>query len=353
MEKLRIGVIGLGHGRKHIEGYLEHQLADVVAIADLNAQRVDEFGKKYRIEHRYHSAEELLARDDLDVVSICTPNKFHLTHTMTALGRGCHVLCEKPIALNSEEARQMIDASRSCDRRLMVNFKFRFTQAAQALKARVEEDMLGGVYFGRSVWHRRRGVPGWGSWFGRKDLSGGGALIDLGVHRLDLALWLMDFPKPEWVMANTWDAMTAPIAEEISAPYDVEDFAVATIRFTNGTMLVLETSWAANIREREFMETRLYGTHGGLVHRNINEDYEYEAEIFHEVDGHQYDVKLNSNHGMELGGSSNEHSSMWHFIESIVQNDPTPAPAEEALVIQQLIDAIYQSSEKGKPIHLS
>ncbi|QDT37761.1 Gfo/Idh/MocA family protein [Stratiformator vulcanicus] len=346
MDKLKIGVIGLGIGKTHIRGYREHPQAEVVAIADLNANRVEEVGREYNIKRRYTSAEELLGQDDLDIVSICTPNKFHMQQSVTALGRGMHVLCEKPIGMNADEARQMIEASRSCDRRLMINFSYRFNPQAIALKKRVDDGALGGVYFARTVWHRRRGVPGFGGWFGRKSLSGGGALIDLGVHRLDMALWLMDFPEPEWVIANTWDALTAPVAEQIEKTFDVEDFAAATIRFNNGTMLTVEISWAANIEHYELMETRLYGTHGGLVHRNIPDKYEYEAELFFEQDGDQYDQKLSST-------PDDVKSSMYYFVESIIENKETPAPAEEALQVQKLLDAIYLSAEKGEPVRVS
>ncbi|MEM1063302.1 MAG: Gfo/Idh/MocA family oxidoreductase, partial [Planctomycetota bacterium] len=242
MSKIRVGVIGLGHGRRHIEGYREHPTAEVVAIADLDDERLDSVGREFGIAHRYDAADALLASDDLDAVSICVPNKFHHDMTLTALGRGLHVLCEKPLAMDAAEATEMAETAAACDRRLTVNFAFRFTAEAQALKAQVAAGRLGGVYFARSVWHRRRFVPGFGGWFTRKQSSGGGAMIDIGVHRLDLALWLMDFPEPDWVLANHWDGLTAPLAEEAGADFDVEDFAAATIRFKNGMMLAVEAS---------------------------------------------------------------------------------------------------------------
>src|SRR5688500_6922503 len=153
--------------------------------------------------------------------------------------------------MNAAEGEDMLASARAARRLLMINFSYRFNAQAVALKKRVEAGMLGRVYFGRTTWHRRRGVPGFGGWFGRKDLSGGGPLIDLGVHRLDLALWRMGYPAPEWVIGSTWNALTGPVAAAEGKPFDVEDFAAAMIRFRDGSMLELEASWASNVKEND------------------------------------------------------------------------------------------------------
>ena len=170
--------------------------------------------------------------------------------------------------------------------------------------------MLGEVYFARTLWHRRRGLPRFGGWFGQKALSGGGPLIDLGVHRLDLALWLMGYPKPVWVMGSAYNPIATALAEEQGVDYDVEDLAVAMIKFDNGATLELEASWAANVKEHEWMETRLFGTKGGLVQRNMNETYEFEAEIYLERAGAHFDMKLHST-------TKPANSAMYHFVDSI------------------------------------
>jgi predicted dehydrogenase len=345
MHKLRVGVIGLGIGRVHLRGYREHPGAEVVAAADLDPARREQARDEYGVPLLYASAEEMLAAADLDVVSICTPNSFHKPLALAAFEAGCHVLCEKPMALDAAEAEQMLAASEAARRRLMINFSYRFNAQAVALKKRVEDGWLGRAYFGRTVWHRRRGVPGFGGWFGKKSMSGGGPLIDLGVHRLDLALWLMGYPEPEWVLANTWNALTGPVAEREGKPFDVEDFASAMIRFRDGSMLELEASWASNVRENDVMETRLFGTQGGLAHRNKAEGYEFEAEMFFERDGSQFDMQLHE-------PAPKPKSPMWHFIEAIRTGTPHPAPAEEGLTVQRLLDAIYLSARRGEPIRI-
>ena len=260
MVKIRVGVVGLGIGRHHIAGYQAHPEAEVVGIADLDEARLQEIGDQYGVANRYATLADMLAAQALDVVSVATPNKFHMPLTVEALEAGCHVLCEKPMALSAAEARQMLAAAERAGRRLMINFSYRFNEQSQALKERVDAGELGEIYFGRTMWHRRRGMPRFGGWFGQKAMSGGGPLIDLGVHRLDLALWLMGYPKPVWVMGGAYNPIASALAQAQGVEYDVEDLAVAMIRFENGAMLAVEASWAANVQERELMETRLLGT---------------------------------------------------------------------------------------------
>ncbi|MCX7806961.1 MAG: Gfo/Idh/MocA family oxidoreductase, partial [Planctomycetota bacterium] len=168
----------------------------------------------------YTSAEDMLAKEHLDAVSIATPNKFHAPLTLAAIAAGCHVLCEKPMAMNAVEAREMLDAAQKAGKRLMINFSYRFNEMSMALKQQVDAGLLGEIYFGRTVWHRRRGLPGFGGWFGQKALSGGGPLIDLGVHRLDLALWLMGYPKPVWVMGSTYQHLGLALAQKQGKTFD-------------------------------------------------------------------------------------------------------------------------------------
>jgi predicted dehydrogenase len=346
MDKIRVGVIGLGMGRHHIAGYQTHPAAEVVAVADLNKELLDQIANQYGVIGRYNSGEHMLAHEKLDVVSIATPNKFHMPLTLAALEAGCHVLCEKPMAMNAGEGREMLAAAQQAGKRLMINFSYRFTEQSQALKDQVETGILGDVYFARTLWHRRRGLPRFGGWFGQKALSGGGPLIDLGVHRLDLALWLMGYPKPVWVMGSTYNPIATALAKAEGVEYDVEDLAVAMVKFENGATLELEASWAANVQENEWMETRLFGTQAGLVQRNVQETYKFEAEIYLERNGAHFDMKLHH-------PSRPARSAMWHFVESIVNDVPHPATGEEGLRVMQILDAIYQSAEEGRPVQIA
>ncbi len=343
---LRVGVIGLGIGRKHIEGWREHPLAQVVAIADLDEVRLAAVGEEFAIAQRYAAPKDMLARAALDVVSVCTPNKFHKDLTLAALAAGCHVLCEKPMAMNAAEGREMLEASRRAGKRLMIDFSFRFAAQSQALKAQVEAGVFGEFYFGRSAWHRRRGMPNFGGWFGSKALAGGGPLIDLGVHRLDLALWLMGYPQPEWVMGSTYNAIAGPLAAQSGKQFDVEDLAAGFIRFKNGATLVLEASWAANIAEAELMETRLLGTRAGLLQRNVNESYTFSADIYLERDGAPFDMHMHTPPGPA-------RSAMHHYADAILNDRPHDATGEQGLMVMEILDAIYESARTGAPVKVA
>ena len=344
-EILKVGVIGLGMGRHHVSGYQSHPGCKVVAISDLNETLLKEMGDKFGVEKRYTSAEEMLAQEKLDVVSVATPNKFHKPLAVAALEAGCHVLCEKPMAMSADEAREMLAAAKKAGRRLMINFSYRFTEQSMALKAQVETGILGDVYFGRTVWHRRRGLPGFGGWFGQKALSGGGPLIDLGVHRLDLALWLMGYPKPVWVLGSTYNPIGSSLAAKQGKAFDVEDLAVGLIKFANGATLEVEASWAANIKESEHMETRLYGTKAGLVQRNYDETYKFEAEIYMEREGAHFDMKLHPPFPPVT-------SAMYHLIDSIQNDKPNIASGEEGLLVMEILDALYRSAAEGRPVEI-
>lgn len=345
MGNLNVGVIGLGIGCSHIKGYREHPDAEVVAVADLDASKLHYIADERGIERRYESGEQMLEEEDLDVVSIATPNKYHKPLAIQALQAGTHVLCEKPMAMDAREAEEMIQAARNANRRLMINFSYRFGEGAQALKSQVEQGHLGKVYFGRTIWLRREGVPGMGGWFGQKEMSGGGPLIDLGVHRIDLALWLMDYPRPVWVMGDTYDHIASRLAEEQNKEFDVEDMAVALVKFDNGSTLEIEASWASHIEENDLMRTRLLGTEGGLLYRNIDQGYGFEAELYGKENGFHFDRTLH------LSGAG-EPSAMYHFVDAIIYDNPHMATGEDGLIVMKLLDAIYESAQSGTPVKI-
>jgi predicted dehydrogenase len=345
MTKLKVGIIGLGMGRHHARQFAKHPNCDVVALADLNTDLLKQLGDELKVEKRYTNAEEMLQNETLDIACIATPNTFHKPLTLAAFEAGAHVLCEKPMAMNAKEAREMLAASKAANKRLMINFSFRFTPQSSQIKKEVESGILGDIYYARTEWLRRRGLPGFGGWFGQKALSGGGPLIDLGVHRLDLALWLMGHPKPTWVMASTCNAIASKLAEKNGYAFDVEDFATAMIKFENGATIDLAASWASNIKENELIQTRLLGTDGGLIQRNCNEGYAFEAEVYVERNGSQFDMKPH-------GNAPDATSPMAHFADCIINDVPHTATGEEGLLVMEILDAIYASAEKGEPVKI-
>ncbi len=342
---LRVGVIGLGMGRSHVAGFNAHAQARVVAICDQQEDRLAEIGDSNDVTGRYTDAAEMIATENLDIVTVATPNKFHHPYTMMAFEAGAHVFCEKPMAMNAQEAREMVAAGRAAGKRLMINFSYRFSPQSWALKQEVDRGTLGDVYYARTQWLRRRGMPGFGGWFGTKALSGGGPLIDLGVHRLDLALWLMGYPRPVWVMGSTYNHIASELAREQGKTFDVEDMAVALIKFENGATLELEASWVANIAEAELMQTRLLGTKAGLLQHNINGTYGFDATIYQERDGAHYDMALRP----PIPGVT---SSMAHFVDALLAERPHIATGEEGLIVMELLDAIYESSVMGEPVRI-
>lgn len=345
MKKIKVGVIGAGGiGRFHILGFQKIKDVEIVGVVDIEVKKRKATKDEFNLP-TFESTQKLYEETKPDVVVIGTPNITHKPLTIEAFIAGCHVLCEKPMAMNTREATQMLDASKKYKKRLMINFSYRFTHEAWALKQQVESGVLGDVYFARTIWHRRDGIPYWGGWFTQKDKAGGGPLIDLGVHRLDLALWYMGYPKPVWVMGSAHDHLVSNWKKGKKNKIDVEDFAVGLIKFDNGATLEIEASWMANIKEAELMETRLLGTQGGLVQRNVGEGYDFEGEIFINKDDYQYNLKLNP-------PISEEMSSRKHFIDCLRSGKKHIATGEEGLIVMGILEAIYKSAKLGKPIKL-
>ena len=347
---LNVGVIGLGMGSAHLADYQGNPRANVVAICDKDARRLADNAGQYGIaeEGCFTDCHKMFARAGrlgLQAVSVALPNALHAPVTIAAFKAGLHVLCEKPMATSAREARAMIAAGRRARRKLMINFSFRFTEQSQALKRAVDAGLLGKVYFGRTVWHRRRGMPGFGGWFGRKKLSGGGPVIDLGVHRLDLAMWLMGSPRPVTVSASTFGHIGAAEARRQKKRFDVEDLGCALIRFDNGATLILEASWAGFSEKAEDMITQLYGTTGGIVQRNLDEGYAFEARAYAERDGSLWELKLQE-------PTVRTPSAYAEFVDAVLSGRQPLATGRQGLDVQLILDAIYKSAALGREVRI-
>ncbi len=354
MAKLRAGVIGLGMGWNHLNGYMTHPDVEVVAIADRLESKREAVKREYPgIPKLYSEGIDLIKNEKLDILSVAVPNNQHKDLTVAGLKAGANVLCEKPMALNTAEALEMLETAKKLNLKLGIDFSYRFNPQSRAMKALVEEGRLGEIYFGRSVWLRRRGVPGLvsgfntkgaaGAWFFDKQQSGGGPLIDLGVHRLDLALWLMGYPEVDYVMGNTYCKLAKEMAKKYQQNYSVEDFACAMIKFKNGAMLELEASWASNIKENEQMSTRLVGDKGGLFQYNLNEGYTYDVDYYQEIDGKQFDSKLHS-------PAPDTPSAFHMFADAVRDNKDFLVKPEEGVIVMKILDAIYKSAATGEPV---
>jgi predicted dehydrogenase len=344
VEKVGVGVIGLGMGRNHAIQFRDCPEAELIALCDVNAERAAQVANETHPRRVYTSTEKLLADPEIAAVAVALPNALHAPVVLECFAAGKHVLCEKPLAMNAREGEQMVEAARRAGRRLMMHFNYRFQPTSQAVKRAVDAGALGPVYFARSVWHRKRGVPGLGGWFTQKTMSGGGGLIDLGVHRLDLALWLMGYPRPVSVTGTAYSILGRRLAERAGKSFDVDDLAAGFIRFENGASLVLEASWASNSEKREDQLTQLFGVEGGAVLRNWDEGYQYEARLFRDVEGEVV---------TEVPEPPAEFESpQRHFCRSIVRGTEPTATGEQGLTVMRILDAIYESAETGLEVRL-
>jgi predicted dehydrogenase len=270
---LRVGVIGLGWaGQQHLAAYAAQADTEIVALAGLEDAARKKLATRYAIEHSVARWEDLLDVE-LDAVSVAVPTFLHAPIAIAALERGIHVLSEKPIARNAEEADAMVAAARAADRVLDVAFNHRQRGDIQRLKAVVDAGQLGRPYYAKAWWLRRTGIPTLGSWFTQAELAGGGPLVDIGVHVLDYSLFLLGNPKVRAVSASTYDLLasrgfgSSPDSKKTGATdaktFDVEDLASVFMRLADGGTLLVEASWAAHRRDGDEFGITLYGTEGG------------------------------------------------------------------------------------------
>ena len=341
----KVALVGAGAMAEcHVCGYHEAG-AEVVAIVDRNPEAGRKFAEKCQLG-KIPVVETLgeLQRTapEVQAVSVITPNKFHRPLVLEALERGLHVFCEKPPALNAAETKEMADKAKEKKLRLMFNLNNRARLDSQFVKRQIRIGRIGTVNSAQATWMRRTGIPGFGGWFTTKAISGGGPLIDLGVHRLDLALWLMGYPEPAWVMGSTYCKIAGKLAAERGLDYTVEDLACAMIKFKNGATLELDAAWASNIKENEQMSTRILGDKGGLYQYNLNEGYTWDAEYYQDMEGRQFDSKLHS--------SPEVRNAFWLFADAVRDDTPFLVQPEEGVVVMRLLDAIYESARTGEPV---
>lgn len=341
--RLQVGIIGLNMGRTHLVRYLECRRADVVAICDIEETRLERVAREFEVPFVTLDYKELLARKEVQAVSIVTPNTLHAPMTIEALKAGKHVLCEKPPALNARQARAMYAAAKKARRVLLINFSYRYKPETRWLKQMAEAGELGEVYFGRTVWHRRRGAPRRSS-FTTKKLSGGGPLIDLGVHRIDLALWLMGYPQPVSVTGATYQTFVDEY-RKAGQHYDVEDLAVGLVRFAGGATLAVEASFDVNSPKAEYMETQLYGTKAGAFHRNVGEGYQFEAYMILRQPNGFAEVRPHNLRMLGVTGPA-------HLVECVLDGARPLVRPKESIRLTQILDALYRSAAIGRAVHL-
>lgn len=345
-DAMRIGIVGVGIGQAHINGYKKTRNAEIVALCDLNTERAQKVAHDCGLENVeiYSDHRALLDSGGIDAVSVCLPNSFHAPVSIDCLNAGKHVLCEKPLAMNAREGQKIADAAAKNNRKCMVAQVNRFRADSQYLKRRIAAGDLGDIYYAHTGWLRKRGIPGYGGWFTTKAMSGGGPLIDIGVHMLDIAWWLCGCPRPVAVSGATY-AEFGPRGRGLGnwgtekkpeGTFDVEDLAAGLIRFDNGLTINLEVSWALNNRkERQWCQ--IFGNEGGC-------DWGQDTGIYRE-DGGSITTTT-----PELPKVDPWQGEMQHFLDSIT-NDTTPDPdVTQGVQMMKMLDGIYKSAQTRKEV---
>ncbi len=348
-QPLKVGVIGVGGiARTHYPGWKSSPDAELVALADINAEILNKVADDHEVERRYDKIEDLLADKDIDIIDVCTPSSYHAPLSIAALEAGKHVICEKPLAPTPDEIRKMIATRDKSGKLLMTAQHFRFKGNTNALKDEIDSGALGDIYHARSWLLRRSGVPARESFLMKKH-AGGGPCIDIGVHILDLTLWMMGNPKPDTVSGVTQDrlskqpgAFSSWSRKEIPPVMDVEEFASGFVRFKNGATLNLEVSWLLHHGAGEDMQMWLYGDRGG-AHYPSNQLFSSNNE-----------TKQLLTTKLELGADKMKPHALecMAFAEAIANGKPSPVPAEQSLDVQVILDGLYQSAAQGREISL-
>jgi predicted dehydrogenase len=349
----RVAFVGAGaivqHG--HIPNFQRLPNIETVAICDVNEARAREVADDKGIPQVYTNHRQMFADVKPDITVIATPNIFHTPITLDALEAGSHVLCEKPLALTYADAQEMYESADEKGLTLTVGTHYRWSAPMQAMKAHVNSGFFGEIYAARTVWQRRSGIPGYGSWFTNKDLAGGGSLLDIGVHALDRALYLMDYPKPVSVSGATYDKLGSlgrglgRWGSDIFRPgehirFDVDDLAWSFVRFDNGVTLLFQVAWATNLPEQFY--TEIYGTDGGGVVGNKDT-----IEL--------YSVMNDQPVRIETAVPPDPVGSYARLVDNFVRylgGDPTAhiVTPEQALTSVRIVEGVLRSAQTGREV---
>ncbi|MCM8764488.1 MAG: Gfo/Idh/MocA family oxidoreductase, partial [Candidatus Omnitrophica bacterium] len=330
MKKLRVGIIGSGGiSHSHIEAFRQLPDVEITAISDPNEEKLTFVAEKFGILKRFVNWEDIL-KEPMDIISICSPNAFHAQQAIAALKSGKHVLCEKPLAMNVEEAEMIVETAKQTGNKFMAAFCHRFAPHSQFMKKMVDNGQIGEIYYAKASYLRRRGIPGLGTWFTTKKLAGGGPLIDVGVHILDLVIYLMGCPEPDLILGVTynkfknqaidggWPPAWSRVGDRPTGTFDVEDLAAGLIKFKNNATLFLEASWAGN--SETGLKIALFGTRCGVQYSTSSEP---PLKIYGELNGVVTDTTV------EFPPINVYYAEIEHFVSCVKNNtQPITTPKE-------------------------
>lgn len=343
----KVGFIGAGGialmHMTHLKRIPNVEIPCAADVSDKSLAKAQETHGVQRVYKDYH--EMLRVETDIDAVSICTPNGLHAENTIAALEAGKHVMVEKPMALHSRECVAMIETAHRVGKKLICGFQFRFDPRTQLIRKQIAEGHFGKILYVRCQALRRRGIPNWGV-FGRKDLQGGGPMIDIGVHVMEMAHYAIGSPRPITATGNTWTFLGNTQSEIASAwpgwdykNYTVEDMAAGMVRFDNGCLMTIEASFVAHI-EKDVWNFQVMGEKGGAVWES--------AQVFRDQDGYM----MNLNPGF-LPSSANNilwDLKMQHFVDVCRAGRLNESSGEHGMMVQKMIDGIYASADAGREV---
>ena len=343
-DNYNVAVIGAGAiGQDHVRSFQKHPNATVVALAEVSPERGRETADEFGIETLTTDYQTLLARDDIDVVSIALPNYLHAPVGLDALKAGKNVMIDKPIATRAADAAQLLEESKKQNTLLMVGQNNRMTESVQTAKQLITQGKLGEVYHAKTAMLRRSGIPRIGSWFTQTQFAGGGATYDIGVHALDRALYLMGEFDAHSVSGKTYaefgprglgDGSWGKGEINPDKPFDVDDLSIALIKLKSGRTVLLEASWAAHLDDEN--DTQILGTEGGLKISPL--------QWYHDTpDGYKIE-------DVEMLPPLVDTNRMAHFIDVLRGEAQAFIKPEESLALQKILDAIYQSSATGREV---
>lgn len=335
-ELIKIGILGTGAMAQiiHIPIWKKMPNVEIVAVCDINKNKAQWIAEKYKIKHYFTQIEEFLKIDEMQAVDICTPTDSHSPLAIAALSSGKHVLVEKPMARNWEESKKMVEAAKDNARILMVAMNVRFRQDVMTLRTFSENEELGDIFYAKTGWLRRRENLVDKSWFSRKEISGGGVFMDLGVQMLDVGLWLMRNERVASVKASLYNKITG---------LPVEDSAAVFLCLENGATLTIEVSWTL-LSEKDFFYTNLFGTQGAALLNPLR--------IHKDLHGNLVNVTPTTEQTPENLYKKSYNNELSHFITCIEEGNDSTSSGEENLGRMQIVDAIYRSAKTGREVLL-
>ena len=360
MEKLlKVGVVGCGGiaNGKHLRAIQKNAMAEIVAVCDIVRERAEKAAKEYGAEGcKVFEDYRELVQLPLDAVFVCTPNRSHCEITVAALNAGKNVMCEKPMAANYADAMKMVNAAKENGKLLTIGYQSRYRADSQYLKKMCEDGELGEIYLGRANAIRRRAVPTWGVFLNEHE-QGGGPLIDIGTHALDLTLWMMNNYKPRYAVGTTYHKLNKDVNQGNAwgkwdpEKFTVEDSAFGFVVMENGATVQVNASWALNTLDVEEAKTALSGTlagadmHDGLRINGIKNDRQYTLKPDLSVGGAAF-----------FEGTGNDPDYVIEnrvFLNAILGKGELTVLPEQAATVTRILEGIYESAKTGQPYYFN